>query len=189
MNSIGLTLYVFSDLQFYLMSVNRREFLLKSGAFASAFALSPWAATSKLDSSAISNGSIARFGLQLYTLRDDLPKDPKGILKQVANFGYKQIEGYEGASGLWWGLGAREFKKYIDGLGLSMVSSHCDTEKDFDKKCEEAASVGLKYLLSPWGIISINLEKPVKNTAFALVITTTIIVSSHWMVKYHRISS
>jgi hypothetical protein len=129
------------------MQLDRRDFLKKSGVFASSLALTPWAV---LGNELSLNGSIPTFGLQLYTLRDDLPKDPKGILKQIASFGYKQIEGYEGPSGLWWGLGAKEFKKYVDSLGLSMVSSHCDTEKDFDKKCEEAANVGLKYLLSPW---------------------------------------
>jgi hypothetical protein len=40
----------------------------------------------------------------LYTLRDVIPGDPKGVLKQLASFGYKQIESYEGAkgcSGVW----------------------------------------------------------------------------------------
>ena len=129
------------------MQLDRRDFLKKSGAFASTLALAPWA--SFANQHALS-GSIAQFGLQLYTLRDDLPKDPKAILKQVASFGYKQLEGYEGPQGLWWGMSAGDFKKHLDSLGLNMISSHCDTEKNFDKKCEEAASVGLKYLLSPW---------------------------------------
>lgn len=43
--------------------------------------------------------NIKEFGLQLYTLRDELPKDPKDILKQVAAMGYKQIESYEGKKG------------------------------------------------------------------------------------------
>ena len=30
------------------------------------------------------------FGIQLYTLRDEMPKDPKGVLTQVASFGYKK---------------------------------------------------------------------------------------------------
>ena len=127
--------------------LDRRDFLKKSGAFASSLALAPWSALTNQHSL---QGSIGQFGLQLYTLRDDLPKDPKLILRQVASFGYKQLEGYEGPQGLWWGMGAQDFKKYLDAMGLNMISSHCDTEKDFDKKCEEAAAVGLKYLLSPW---------------------------------------
>jgi hypothetical protein len=39
---------------------------------------------------------LETFGLQLYTLREDMPKDPKGVLKQVASFGYKQVESFEG---------------------------------------------------------------------------------------------
>jgi sugar phosphate isomerase/epimerase len=93
---------------------------------------------------------LANFGVQLYTLRDVLPGNAKDILKQVAGFGYSQIEGYEGAEGLWWGLGATNFKRYINDIGLNMVSSHCAWDKDLDKKAAEAAEVGLKYLICPY---------------------------------------
>lgn len=143
---------------------NRRDFLKKTGLFASAFAFGSLAACNneakpgenKTDSPStstpppVTEKPLGDFGLQLYTLRDDLPKDPKGVLKQVAGFGYKQLEGFEGAKGLWWGLTAVEFKKYLDELGVSMVSSHCDWKKNFDKKAAEAAQVGLKYLISPY---------------------------------------
>jgi sugar phosphate isomerase/epimerase len=145
---------------------NRRDFLKKSGLFASAFAFGSFAACNnnegtatdtKTDTSATSANSSAAagkpvgdFGLQLYSLRDDLPKDPKGVLKQVAGFGYKQLEGFEGAMGLWWGMSHPDFKKYLDELGVTMVSSHCDVKKNFDKKAGEAAEVGLKYLICPY---------------------------------------
>ncbi len=101
-------------------------------------------------SSKVAEQALAQFGLQLYTLRDDLPKDPKAILKQVAGFGYKQIEGFEGKQGLWWGMGSKDFKKYLDELGLTMVSSHCNTKQDFERKAAEAREVGLKYLIEPY---------------------------------------
>jgi hypothetical protein len=41
------------------------------------------------------NKKLKDFGLQLYTLRDDFPKDPKGVLKQVAGFGYTQVESFQ----------------------------------------------------------------------------------------------
>lgn len=93
---------------------------------------------------------IKKIGLQLYTLRDVLPKDPKGILKQVAGFGYKQIESYEGAQGMFWGMSNTDFKKYMDDLGMTIISSHCDTTKDFEKKATDAAAIGMKYLIYPW---------------------------------------
>lgn len=94
--------------------------------------------------------ALAAFGLQLYTLRDDFPKDPKGVLKQVADMGYTQIEGYEGDKGIFWGMSPTEFKEYTGSIGLSMVATHCDINTDFEKKAAEAAEVGLKYLICPW---------------------------------------
>ncbi|MEP6594589.1 MAG: sugar phosphate isomerase/epimerase [Ginsengibacter sp.] len=96
------------------------------------------------------NESLKDFGLQLYTLRDDIPKDPKNILKQVASMGYKQIESFEGDRGMFWGMTNVEFKKYLDDIGLTMISSHCDIDKDFEQKANEAAAIGMKYLLSAW---------------------------------------
>ena len=43
-----------------------------------------------------------------------------------------------------------DFKKYMDELGISMVSSHCDINKDFEKKAAQAGEIGMKYLISPW---------------------------------------
>ena len=93
--------------------------------------------------------SFRQFGLQLYTLRDVFPKDPKGVLKQIAAMGYKQIEGYEGDKGIFWGMGNKEFKKYLDDLGLHFISTHCDINKDFERKADEAAAIGVKYLICP----------------------------------------
>jgi sugar phosphate isomerase/epimerase len=148
------------------MKYNRRLFLRNSGLFASGIALagigcaspsgnndgenSDTAKASDTTSTAVAEQALGQFGLQLYTLRDDLPKDPKGILKQIADMGYKQIEGYEGPKGLWWGMTNKEFKSYLDELGLVMISSHCDFKKDFEKKAAEASEVGLKYLIAPW---------------------------------------
>lgn len=92
--------------------------------------------------------NIKEFGIQLYTLRDVMPKDPKGVLKQVAEMGYKQIESFEGAKGMFWGMTNIEFKQYMDDLGMKLVSSHCGIEKDFERKAGEAAEIGMKYLLA-----------------------------------------
>src|SRR5688572_21939610 len=78
-----------------------------------------------------------------------MPKDPKGVLKQVASYGYKQIEGYEGAKGMFWGMTPADFKKYMDDLGLDFMASHCDIDKNFEQKVADAASIGMKYLICP----------------------------------------
>ncbi len=90
---------------------------------------------------------LKNFGLQMYSVREDYPKDPKGVLKQVADMGYTQVEGFEGDKGLFWGMSNTEFKSYTNSIGLTMISSHCDTTKDFEKKAEQAGAIGMKYLI------------------------------------------
>ncbi len=124
----------------------RKEFLKLSGSAVLGLALS----SCKGATASTGNGSIKNLGIQLYTLRDDLPKNPRGVLKQLASFGYKEIESYEGAEGMFWGMGNTGFKNYMDELGMKIVSSHCDYKKDFDKKAAEAAAIGMSYLICPW---------------------------------------
>ena len=73
------------------MTYQRRAFLKTASLLTSGIALT--AVAGKLAGCKTGNvgagGAINRYGLQLYTLRDVLPKDPKGTLKQVSTFGYK----------------------------------------------------------------------------------------------------
>ncbi len=149
------------------MNYNRRYFLKNSGLLASGIALAGIGcasnagdngenaggdSTNRADttSTVATDQPIGQFGLQLYTLRDEMPKDPKGVLKQISQMGYTQIEGYEGPKGLWWGMKNKEFKAYLDDLNLTMVSSHCDFRKDFDRKAAEAGEIGLEWLIAPY---------------------------------------
>jgi len=134
------------------MNLKRRDFLKITGAVASGFAINGVTGKSILPGFMQDEEAkkIKAFGLQLYTLRDDFPKDPKGILKQVADFGYKQVEGYEGPKGIFWGMSNTELKSYLDSLGITMISTHCDINKDFEKKAAEAAAIGMKYLICPY---------------------------------------
>jgi sugar phosphate isomerase/epimerase len=89
------------------------------------------------------------FGIQLWTVKQALYKDTTGVLKHLANCGYKKIEGFEGDKGLFWGMKNTELKKVLDDLGLNLVSSHCEIGKDFERKAAEAAAIGMKYLICP----------------------------------------
>jgi sugar phosphate isomerase/epimerase len=134
------------------MAIERRDFLKKASLLASGLALTT--VGSKLVGCSSAKGMSAavnnNFGLQLYTLRDVLPKDVKGVLKQVASFGYKEIEGYEGPLGLFWGMKNTELKKYMDDLGMRFVSSHCKWNTHFERKASEAAEIGMQYLFCPY---------------------------------------
>lgn len=101
-------------------------------------------------------------GIQLYSIRDDMKKDPSGTLKQLAGMGYKYVEHANYIDRKFYGYSATEFKKLLDGLGLLMPSGHTvmgkqhwdAAKKDFTDAwkytVEDAATVGQRYVISPW---------------------------------------
>lgn len=90
-----------------------------------------------------------KFGIQLWTVKQALAKNPLGVLKHLSNCGYKQIESFEGADGMFWGMKNTEFKKQLGDLEMNMIASHCDINKDFERKAAEAGEIGMKYLICP----------------------------------------
>lgn len=69
-----------------------------------------------------------QIGLQLYTLREDLEKDPKGSLAQVGKIGFSHVETYFGydpkGKNLFWGLTAPEVKTVLTDNNLTTHSGH-----------------------------------------------------------------
>ncbi|GAB3566494.1 sugar phosphate isomerase/epimerase [Spirosoma luteolum] len=100
--------------------------------------------------------TINPFGVQLYSVRDVIPADPKGVMTKLAQMGYKQFESYGGAKGFLWGMEPREIKSFLDGLGVTMISTHFDYRgavskpDELKKSIEMAHDAGLKYLLCPY---------------------------------------
>ena len=104
-------------------------------------------------------------GLQLYTVRDEMGKDPKSTLEKVAQIGYTSVEsaGYTGDR-KFYKMSPSEFKKELKQNGLVIPSSHYrlgeDKEKgeimhgtllhDWDKAVDDAAEVGIKYMVCAW---------------------------------------
>lgn len=95
-------------------------------------------------------GILDNFGLQLYSLKEEMMEDPIATIKSVAGFGYTQIEGYDGGKSIFWGMKNIEFKSLTDDLGLDFISSHADTYTNLDQQAEEARAIGMKYLINPW---------------------------------------
>jgi sugar phosphate isomerase/epimerase len=126
--------------------MKRNEFLKLSGGLAFA----GLASRSGLASFSLEEKKLKNFGIQLWSVRDDLAKDPKGVLSQLASYGYKQIESFEGTKGIFWGMTNKEFKAHLDSVGSKIISSHCNINTDFEKKAAEAAEIGMKYLICPY---------------------------------------
>ncbi|KAF2327375.1 sugar phosphate isomerase/epimerase family protein [Flavobacterium daemonense] len=64
-------------------------------------------------------------GLQLYTLRDELPKDVKSTLENVAKAGFTTVETYGfSIKDQFWGLSPKELRKILDDNNLKALSGH-----------------------------------------------------------------
>ena len=136
------------------MTTSRRNFLKNSAVLLAGTAL-----LSKTALAATKPNEI--IGLQLYSVRDDMKKDPIGTLTEVAKMGYKNVEHANYIDRKFYGYAAPEFKKILDGLGLKMVSGHTvmgknhwdAAKKDFSDSwkytIEDAAYLGQKYVVSP----------------------------------------
>jgi sugar phosphate isomerase/epimerase len=129
---------------------SRRTFLKQASLAAAGVLLMPNFACSATE--------IKRIGIQLYTLREQLPKDVKGVIKKVAETGYKEVETYGySLQSKFWGLDPKAFKSLLDENGLKAPSGHYEMEKFFTdgsmeqlKSYIEAAKiVGGEYIIVP----------------------------------------
>ncbi|MBD3747902.1 MAG: sugar phosphate isomerase/epimerase [Sphingobacteriales bacterium] len=77
-------------------------------------------------------GSVAmeqnkKFGIQLYSLRDEIPKGVENVIAQISKAGYSYIEGFgfSDKNG-YFGLSSEKFKDLLDKYSLTSPSAHFD---------------------------------------------------------------
>lgn len=124
--------------------MKRREFI-QASALATAGMLS---IPSMVNAAAKKN-----IGIQLYTLKDVIGNDPKGILKQLSGFGYKELETYGYKDGKLFGLSVAEFGATVKDLGMKVISGHYGIDiiqNDLDRAIADAKSLGQEYIVVPW---------------------------------------
>ena len=100
-------------------------------------------------------------GVQLYSIRDDMRKDPLGTLKALSQMGYKHVEHANYQNRKFYGHAAADFKKILADLGMDMPSGHTvlgmqhwdATKKEFTDAwkwtVEDAAIAGQQFVISP----------------------------------------
>jgi len=130
--------------------ISRRNFIVTTSLAATAVLASPSFALTM---------NKKEIGLQLYTLRDELPKDVKGTLEKVAKAGYTTVETYGfSIKDQFWGLTPQELKKILDDNGLKVVSGHYNLGSFlYDGKTEEVVAaieaakiLKSEFLTIPW---------------------------------------
>jgi hypothetical protein len=130
----------------------RRTFLKQAGAISAGIMLIKPA-------SLLAAPATTKVGLQLYTLRDYIGKDVKGVIAKVAKAGYKEVEtfGYDVSKRQFWGLGPKDFKELLADNGLKSPSGHYGMDqflaegKDDDIKAyiEAAHGLGAEHHCNP----------------------------------------
>ena len=90
-------------------------------------------------------------GMTLYTVRNEMGKDPKATLKAVADMGYKYIEAVDYNKGKFYGMTPLEFKAYAKSLGLKPISVHMGmmTTSNADELIADVKTAGFKYFVAP----------------------------------------
>ena len=102
-------------------------------------------------------------GYQLFSIRDEMAKDPIATLKSLKEMGYEDFEiyGFNDEKGEYYGFKAAEFKSILDDLELSVTSGHYGFSSYLDKSEEElkgfvercivgAKTLNSHYITWPW---------------------------------------
>jgi sugar phosphate isomerase/epimerase len=101
-------------------------------------------------------------GLQLYTVRDHMAKDPAATLAKVAQVGFNSVEGatYTGTE-KFYGMDGAGFSKVLKDNGLIIPSCHYRLGEDgkdmkgtilndWNRAVDDAAALGIKYMVCAW---------------------------------------
>ncbi len=131
---------------------SRRSFLALSAAL-------PWV-LGGVASGVAPSGKVP-VGLELYSVRDELQKDPQGTVRAVAKMGYQDVEFY--APYLEWSEDqAKQMRKLLDELGIHCYSTHNDEDFFSDSKIQKARDLnkilGSRYMVLAWSDPKPSLE-------------------------------
>ena len=100
-------------------------------------------------------------GLQLWSVKDDMKKDPKATVAKVGEMGYKFVEAAGYADGKFYGMSPAEFKKLCEDSGLQFLGSHTGqnlpSKENWDKTMawwdaaiDAHSAAGVKWIVQPW---------------------------------------
>jgi len=128
----------------------RRTFIKQSGVLTAGLMMKPSELLKKQKT----------VGLQLYSVRDVIEKDPKGVIEKVAAAGYNEVEMYGlSADNKFYGLTVKELAQLLKDNNLKSPSGHYAPEKllydngngdDVKNFCEVGHTLGHSHIIIPW---------------------------------------
>ncbi len=129
---------------------NRRHFLKTSGLLSAGLLINP--------SELLKTKKVA--GIQLYSLRELITKDPTSVINKVAMAGYKELEMYGlSPSQTFFGLSVKDFAALLKQNGLKSPSGHYAPEKflfengsddEVKRLCDVGQMLGHQYIVVPY---------------------------------------
>jgi len=123
---------------------SRRSLLAMSAAL-------PWVLRGV--ASGLASSKSVPVGLELYSVRDALQKNPQGTVRAVAQMGYQVVEFY-GPYFEWTEAQAKDMRKLLDELGIHCYSTHNDEGNFGADKIEHTKALNLilgsKYVVQAW---------------------------------------
>ena len=127
-------------------------------------------------------------GIEMYSVRDALKKDPQGTVRAIAGMGYQGLEFY--APYFAWTLTqAKEMKKVLDDLGIRCFSTHNDAAYLNKENVQKAIDLNL-ILGSKYVVMASSQPKPGldgwKEIAEALNFAADRLKSSALKAGYHN---
>lgn len=131
--------------------MQRRTFVKNSAAIGAYIGLGSLASSIMSCNTLGNNHSfkIKDFGIQLYSIKEDMLKSPFEVLVKLAEYGYKTLESFESDLGIYWGMSNMDFKREVENVGMKLIASHVDINVNFEAKVDEAAKAGLQHLICP----------------------------------------
>lgn len=135
--------------------MERRDFISKSALWGAATLLST-------DIMAMASGHHYKMGYQLFSVNQDMIKDPIHTIKALKVMGYEHFEiyGFDDAKVSYYGIDAQSLRQIMDDLNLQMTSGHyvfapyllkpMDDMKRFVDQCIKGAqALGSPYITWP----------------------------------------
>jgi sugar phosphate isomerase/epimerase len=155
-------------------ALSRRSFLAFS-------AMLPWALSARAAKSIPT-------GLELFSVREELKKDPEGTVRAVAQMGYQGVEFYAPYFD-WSETQAKQMKKLLDDLGIRCFSTHNESSYLSAEKIGRARDMNL-ILGSKYVVMASSDPKPGldgwKTVADILNAAADQLESSGLKVGYHN---
>ena len=119
--------------------ITRRKFLAAASVLCAGTTLKPQQLLSMIN--------VAHYGVQLYTFREAMMKEPIKTLQLISELGFKEIESARSSKGNYYGLSPKEMRDVCTNFGMKLVAGHVHLDDRWEETMDQAMESGQEYLI------------------------------------------